>query len=267
MDIYRYVNRSATTLTVDNITIEGRGEYKSTTTVPALDRLDGILVDKHINGAFRQDPAEFNYYQPVLSHAKGDGIKLNYENPQFGWHDLLSRTTIYEGAASHKPTFETFIGSIRAYQFTIGDESFHEFHIPHDYAPNTDVWIHAHWTYNGTPVTTGSVTWQWDATFAKGYGLGVYNSPVTVSATQTAPLVPLTHMIASVKLSAAGGAGGLLDSDLIEPDSLIKTRLTLTANTMSGGKLPFMSFSDMHYRSTNLATKNPIHTQSSDFWS
>lgn len=267
MDIYKYVNQRPYSITVAGITIPAYGEYISyNNPVLELDKVDGVLVDKHYNGSYRQDPVEFNYYQPVLSNLKGDGIKLNSENPQFGWHDLLSPTTIYEGAAAHKPTFEVFAGTIRAYQFDVGDESFHEFHIPHDYVPGTDVWIHAHWTYNGTAVTSGSVTWQWDASLAKGYGQGVYNTPVSVSVTQAAPLVPLTHMIASVKLSSAGG-GAFIDTNLIEPDALIKTRLTLLNNTMSGAKKPFMSFSDMHYQSTNIPTKNPISTQQKDFWS
>lgn len=267
MDIYRYVNRHSHSITVGQITIPANGEYISyDATVPTLDAVDGVLVDKHINGAFRQDPVEFNYYQPVVSNSKGDGIKLNAENPQYGWRDLLSPTTVYEGAAAHKPTFETFIGNIRAYQFDVNDESFHEFHIPHDYVPGTDVWVHAHWTYNGA-AATGSVTWTWEASLAQGYARGVYNAPVLVSATQTAPAVPLTHMIAAVKLSSSGGVGGLLNTDLIEPDALIKTRLFLAANTMSDAKKPFMSFSDMHYQSTNLSTKNPIHTANTDFWS
>lgn len=267
MDIYRYVNRRNYSITVGGITIPANGEYISySQTVPELDRVDGVLVDKHFNGAFRQEPVEFNYYQPVLSHTRGDGIKLNSENPQWGWKDLLSPTTVYEGAAANKPNFEAFLGTIRAYQFAVDDESFHEFHIPHDYAPGTDVWIHAHWTYNGTAVTGGSVTWQWDASAARGYGASVYNLPVSVTATQIAPLVPLTHMIASTRLSSPGGSGGLLDSNLIEPDMLIKTRLKLAANTMSDGKKPFMSFSDMHYQSNNLSTKNPIRTNTTDFW-
>lgn len=268
MDIYRYVNRRNYSITVGGITIPASGEHISyNQTVPALDRVDGVLVDKHFNGAFRQEPVEFNYYQPVVSNTKGDGIKLNSENPQFGWYDLLSPTTIYEGASANKPNFEVFVGTIRAYQFAIGDESFHEFHIPHDYVPGTDVWIHAHWTYNGPVVTGGSVTWQWDASMAPGYGMGVYNEPISVSTTQAAPLVSLTHMIASVKLSSIGGSGGLLNTNLIEPDTLIKTRLTLAANTMTDAKKPFMSFSDMHYQSSNIATKNPIRTTQQDFWS
>jgi len=258
----KYLNRMPYAITVGNYTIAEKGIVASTSEIPELERVEGVLVDKYVNGNpnNRQERAEFNYYQPVLSQEKGDGIKLNVANPQYGWHDLLSPTTIYEGAASNKPAFNTLVGGIRKYQFNVGDESFHEFHIPHDYAPNTDVYIHVHWAHNNPGLTPGSVTWGFEHTYAKGYSQETFSTTKTLQVTQQAVIQPLTHQIAETKLSIAGGNTTQLDSTLIETDGLIMVRTYLISNATNTD--PFMMFCDLHYQSTNLATKN----KNFNFW-
>lgn len=261
MDIYKYVNRRPYQITVGTIVIPPYGEYISyNQTVPELDRVDGVLVDKHFNAAFRQEPVEFNYYQPVISHEKGDGIKLNADNPQFGWHDLLSPITIDSGAATGKPTFSTLVGSIKKYQFKVGDHSFHQFHLPHDYLPGSDLYIHVHWTHNSAEVLGGQTTWSFEATYAKGYNQSQFNTPVTTTVTQQVVTTPLTHQIAETKLSTLGGTGGLLDSAAIETDGLVLVKTTLQASTLAVD--PFMMYCDIHYQSTGRPTKN----KNADFW-
>lgn len=260
MDIFKYVNKTSNTLVVGNYTLLPHGGYVSNVTVPELDKLDGIYVDKYLNGVSVQDSIEFNYQNPILPHESGTGIKLNVADPQFPWHDLLSPTIIYEGAQAHKPNFATLVGDIRKYQFAVDDESFHEFHIPHDYAPGTNLYIHVHWTH-GEAVTSGAVTWTFDCTYAKGYSQGVFGTPTVLSVTQTANTTALTHQIAEVQLSVSGGAENRLNSSLIQPDGLILVRTTLSDNTTDAD--PFMMFCDVHYQSTNLGTKNRNY----NFWS
>lgn len=257
---YRYVNRTGSPININGYYIEPYGEYRSETPVLVLDKLDGILVDLYVSGREKAVRVEYNSYNPVMSHFKGDGIKLNTEDPVFGWHDLVSPITIDTGAATGKPTFATLVGNIKKYQFKVGDSTYHSFHLPHDYLPGSDLYIHVHWTHNSQIVTGGSTTWSFEATYAKGYNQAQFNTPSTVSATQTVINTPLTHQIAEVQLSSVSGIGGKLDSNNIETDGLLFVRTNLTDSTI--GVDPFMMFCDIHYQSTGRPTKNRNH----DFW-
>lgn len=260
MDSYKYVNRTDSSLSVGQITIPPRGEYVSITTVEELDKLDGILVNKYINQVSRSDPKEFNYYRPVISHNKGDGIQLNGNNPQFGWHDLLSFITIDIGAASNKPTFTTFIGTLKKYRFAIGDESYHNFHLPHDYLPGSDIYIHVHWAVNAPNVLNGTTEWNFEATYSKGYTQAQFNTPINVPVIGVGTVTtPYTHYITEVRLSGTDEPS-LLNTQNLETDGIILVRTSLTNHTL--GVDPFMMFCDLHYQSTNLATINRNH----NFW-
>lgn len=260
-DVYKYVNRTNATLTVgvyviepyDSVTLEFADDF--------LDRVDGTLLDKYKNGEARQDPSEFNYYQPVLSSEKYDGIKLNIGDPQFGWHDLLSPTTPYTGPANESPTFTEFVTDIHAYQFKVGDKSYHQFHIPHDYAPGTDLYIHVHWLQTSGLVQPNSVvTWEFASTYAKGYQQQMFSQPKLLQVSQTANQTPLIHHISETKLTIAGGDTTHLDTNQIETDGLIVVRTKLHANGMPVN--PFMLFCDVHYQSTGIPTKNKNY----NFW-
>lgn len=260
-DLYRYINTSNTrTITTTNYTIGPTEQVLSATTIPELDRLDGTLLDKYLNGAAREDPSQFNYYQPVLSPSKGDGIKLNIENPQYAWEDYLSSTTPYSGPEAHAPSFEEFLPGINKYRFKAGDRSYHEYHILHDYAPSTDMYIHVHWAHNSASVTGGSTTWEFTVTYAKGYSQQVFHTPKILTVTQDVVNTPLTHQIAETKLSVVGGSATQLNSSDIETDGIILVQTKLLNNTT--GTNPFMMFCDIHYQSTGLGTKN----KNFNFW-
>lgn len=262
MDIYRYINRTNQLVTTTNYTIPIGGEYISYNyPVAELDRLDGTLVDKYKNMAPRQDPGEFNYYNPVVSSEKGDGLLLNIQDPKSGWHDLLSSTTVDRDNASKMPDFAIFTGSIKKYQFAINDESFHSYHLPHDYLPGSNIYIHVHWTHNSALVTGGSTTWNFEVSYAKGYNQSTFNTPVNLTVTQAVVNTPLTHQIAETQLSISGGSATQLDSDLLETDGLILVKTSLIGNTT--GTAPFMLFCDIHYQSTGIPTKNKNY----NFWS
>jgi hypothetical protein len=261
-NIYKYVNRTNTELSTQNYTIPPYGALVFTnSTIPELDRIDGTLVDKYLNGEARQDPDEFNYYQPVISNEQGDGIKLNIDNPQFGWHDLLSPTTPYTGPANTAPTFNEFVTDVHAYQFKVGDKSYHQFHIPHDYAPGTDMYIHVHWLHNNESVLANStVIWEFASTYAKGYEQQAFNEPKLLQVSQVANQTPLMHHISEIKLTVSGGSATQLDTDQIETDGLIIVRTMLHTNGTPDDL--FMLYTDLHYQSTGIPTKNKNY----NFW-
>jgi len=262
-DVYKYVNRTNTTLTVGLYVIPPYGSVTLGFADDFLDRVDGTLLDKYKNQEPRQDPSEFNYYQPVVSNQKFDGIKLNIDNPQFGWHDLLSPTIPYTGPANESPTFTEFVTDIHAYQFKVGDKSYHQFHIPHDYAPGTDLYIHVHWLHTSLGVQPNSlVTWEFASTYAKGYQQQAFNSEAKLlQVSEVANTTPLTHHISETKLTVAGGDATHLDTNQIETDGLIVVRTKLHTNNTSAPRL-FMLFCDVHYQSTGIPTKNKNY----NFW-
>lgn len=258
--MYRYISKSANPIVVDGITILPFADYVSSTPVPVLDRLDGILLHKRLNEVDVVHAVEFNSENPTVNNSQTAGIKLDISDPVFGWMDLLSPTNTYAGAASNKPTYNILVGGIREYQFILNDETFHQFHLPHDYVMGSNLYIHAHWTHNSGSVVGGSVTWQFEVTYARGYSRGVYPATKLLTVTQDASTVALTHMIAETILSVPGGSSIALDSSLIEPDGLVQVRTSLIAN--SCGANPFLTFCDIHYQSTGIPTKNRNY----DFW-
>lgn len=258
MNHIRYVNKTDAPLNLGGIDIPPSGQYITDTSNTVLDSYDGILLDKYINGVSILDTVEYNSRKVVVSSEKGAGLRLDTSNPQYGWQDLLSPTIIYAGAASNKPTFQTLIGGIKEYQFVLNDESFHEFHLPHDYAPGTNLYIHTHWTHNNASAVSGNLTWNFEVIYAKGYSQEAFSAPINIPVTQSVEPY-LTHMIAETQLSSLGGT---LDTARIETDGIMKVRLSLVGNTITPATNPFMMYCDIHYQSTGVPTKN----RNFDFW-
>jgi hypothetical protein len=196
---------------------------------------------------------------------KGDGILLGpYGSETFGWNDLVGTLQVYgelgEGVR------QVYRGGIKAVQVVEGESAYIDFHLPHDYAPDTDIYIHVHWSHNSALVTGGSVTWGFELLYAKGHDQAVFLEPIVISVAQNASLVQYRHMVAEGLASASGGSAVLLDTDTIETDGIIQCRVFLDSNdiTVSGGVIPdpFIHAVDIHYQTTNVATKN----RSPNFW-
>jgi hypothetical protein len=187
---------------------------------------------------------------------KGKGIFVGPENDQtHGWRDLIGSVRV--DLSGQGATVANYIGGIKQHQFAVGDEEVREFHMPHDYAVGTNLYIHAHWSHNSTSVTSGDVTWQFEAMSARGHDTDAFYTPVVVNVTQNASTERYRHMIAEVQLSEPGGVS-MLDNYWIDVDGLIIVACRLTGNTMSGGATPFLHSFDIHYQSTNMATKNKV---------
>lgn len=191
----------------------------------------------------------------VIEKTAGLGIKLEKASPTFGWEDMLSEVAT-RGVGATDPNWSVYRNGIYQYLFSVNDESWHNFHILHDYAPGTDFFIHCHWSHNSAAVTTGSVTWSLELTYAKGHNQAAFPATVTLTITQTASTTQYQHMIAEGQASVSGGSATQLDSDDFEVDGLLLVRCYLSANTMDGGALPFLHFVDIHYQSTGIKTKD-----------
>lgn len=187
----------------------------------------------------------------VVSKNSGSGIFVDPSSPTYGWRDLLSTITVEETGGANRPTFVTYLGGIKQYRFSNNDQVWTEFHLPHDYAPGTEIFIHAHWSHIASNVVSGGVTWGFEMTYAKGHDQAAWHSPVTTTVQQNASTVQYQHMIAETQ--ASGGA--LLVTGDLEPDGVILARVYVSANDMSPSTLPFLHYVDIHYQSTGMATK------------
>lgn len=190
----------------------------------------------------------------VYPAASGIGLKLDTDTPDYGWHDLVGE--MYQELSNSLSTAAIYVGGVRQYQYDVGNEAVFHFHMPHDYAPGTDMYIHAHWSHNSALVTSGAVTWQFEIIYAKGHNQAAFSTPLLVNAAQNASTVRYQHMIAESQATAAAGAGGLVDTDMLEVDGLMIVTVKLIGNTMDGGAKPFLHTVDLHYQSTSLPTKN-----------
>lgn len=193
----------------------------------------------------------------VVNNAAGHGLKVDETNPVYPWFDLLGEVHSDTNTGAAKPAFNAFIGNIKEWQMDIGNEVFVRFHMPHDYVPGTDLYIHAHWAHNSTIVTSGGADFRFECSYAKGYDQMAFTNPVTVGGNQNASTVQYQHMITEFQLSSVGGNGGtLINSNLLEVDGLILCRCYLNNLTINGSVKPFLFYIDLHYQSTGIGTKN-----------
>lgn len=204
----------------------------------------------------------------VMSKTSGEGIKLDIAAPAFGWRDILGQIGVKTASAT-EPAWAVYRGSIYAYTFdTATAEAFFVYHMPHDYVPGSDMHIHMHWSQNvvdtgGPAGVPGNVEWNFDISYADGHGTAggaadPFIAPITVTVVQQASTTQYGHMIAEVQFTNAGGTGGLIDSNTIVVDGVLLVRAYRikgnAADTLN--QAPFGHTCDIHYQSTNMATKN-----------
>lgn len=202
----------------------------------------------------------------MIPKASGYGIKTDsLGTPTFPWRDITGLLIIPDYSVGTAPTLVTYRGGIVQNKFAVNDEAQFSFHLPHDYAIGTTIYIHSHWSHNSAIVTGGNVTWGYELTYAKGHNEGAFEAPITIVEFQNASTTQYQHLICESVMSISGGAANLLDTDLIEPDGLIFGRAYLSANDItSSGAVPdpFLHQVDIHYQSTNIGTK----ARAPDFW-
>lgn len=147
----------------------------------------------------------------VLPKAAGYGVKVDPESPTFGYADLLGAIDIRGPAGGTSPSWAVYQAPLYQYSFgTAGGvtEVFINFHIPHDFAPGSDIFMHTHWSTIAAP--TGDCNWLFNVSHAKGYGRGVFEgtagsaTPVIVSKAGTAATA-FKHEITEMKVATSGG--------------------------------------------------------------
>ena len=135
--------------------------------------------------------------------------------------------------------------------------------MPHDYVAGTPIFLHVHWSHIGTFVTGGTVTFKLTSILAKAHNQQAFQSTPSVGTfTGTASTTQYQQILSEVLYSDGTPTGLEIDTANLEPDSVIELTFELDANdiTVSGGGVPdpFIHFVDIHYQSTNIATKDKV---------
>jgi hypothetical protein len=172
-------------------------------------------------------------------------------------------------AGPNRPTLTPYLGSsIDEYAFAANDHYGPiKIHIPHDWVPGSDLYIHTHWSHNGSDIS-GSISVRYLYTYAKGHSQANFHAEKTLALTVGSLSIvntpALSHRIDEIQLSVSGGSASLLDTDLVEPDGLILLHFDVpTIPLITGGAAkPFIHYVDCHYLSNNVGTKQ----KSPDFY-
>lgn len=217
-----------------------------------------------VNGRLDTIEASFTKDGIILENAAGTGIKVDVDTPVYPWRDLEG--LIYPDPAnpSAAPTVAAFLTGLFAYAYSDGDQCHFSFHIPHDYVPGTDLFLHVHWAHNATGVAANTLTWAFKMSYAKGFAQDLFDAPISPSITY--PMVNLTttpqyqHKVTEIQLSAASPTAAQFDSDDIEVDGLIIGTMTMgiPAASFTGGtpdEAIYIFTIDLHYQSTGVGTK------------
>lgn len=195
--------------------------------------------------------------------ASTNGIKVDLTTPTFGFADIIG-DQFSKNTGATKPTLATYNGAINAWQFGAGDEAYMSFHIPHDYVKGSPIFLHVHWSHIATTVTGGTLTFKATSILSKGHNQQPFQSTPSVGTfTGTASTVQYQQILSEVLYSDGTPTGLQIDTDNLEPDSVIEMTFELDANniTVSGGGVPdpFIHFVDIHYQTTSIiGTKDKV---------
>lgn len=167
------------------------------------------------------------------------------------------------GAVDSPALDELFVGAtFQVPFFQANDIASFAFHMPHDWVKGSDLYLHVHWTHNGTAIS-GSLVNSFEVSYSKGHNQENFPAPFTVVQTIPAPNIATVpryrHRIDEFQLSSATPTGTQLDSNALEVDGLILCSIKpTTIPTITGGtpNQPAILFVDIHYLSNSLGTVN-----------
>lgn len=184
--------------------------------------------------------------QIITPNTSGIGMKIDDTTPDWGWEDITG--TIETKGGGTDPTWSIIgAGPFYAYKFAVNDECWMVYHVPHNYAPGTDIYFHVHWMPDGTDAN--SVKWQYTYSIAKGHQQSQFSVTGTTITSEQSPVgTAYTHQISET---------AAVSSTELEVDALIRVNIKrITNGGTDNGNGIFVDTADVHYQSTNVATKN-----------
>lgn len=201
---------------------------------------------------------EFQRLEEKLQDLEGIVTEFGLIQHELGWKDLIGDVSPKSQGAG-RPSLDTFRNDIRWFSYATNDDGDIVFHMPHDYAPGTDIFLHVHWSHNGTAIS-GSMDVRFHVTYAKGFGQETYPSDIEPHLVVTG--LDLTNSpqyhtrVDELQLSQSGGGALMLDTDMLEADGLILVHydLDVIPAITSSVPRPFIFAIDIHYQTDRRAT-------------
>ncbi len=194
----------------------------------------------------------------IMPKTSGKGIKVDRISPTFGFADLLG-DQFSKNTGGTRPTLTTYNGVINGWLFGVGDEAYITYHIPHDYVPGTDIFLHIHWSHTSASVTSGGVTFKATSIYAKAHNQAAFGSPAVGTFPGTASTTQYQQILTEVQYSDSTPSGLQVDTDLLEPDGVIEMTFEVDANNISASTDIFVHYVDIHYQTTGLiGTKDKV---------
>lgn len=195
----------------------------------------------HSKVSGKSDGADASLVQP--SDWNEDHVVAEVE----GWRDLVSDVNV-RGSVSVPAWSQMGSSPFWGFLFQLNDEAWAVFHIDHDYKPGSPIYLHTHWTSDGSDVNT--VRWEFTYTVAKGHNQSNFNmTGTTVTVTTTPNGTAWRHYISEI------GTG--ISSSEFEPDALIIVRIRrITNGGTNNGDDIFLLKTDAHYQADRLTTPN-----------
>ena len=184
----------------------------------------------------------------------GGGNRNQYKLHDKVWDDLTAPILSARTPGTQAPTLTTFgpgASHMKQYAFTVGDNVWLAFHVPHTFCPGTLAYPHMHWSTDGTD--TGVVEWDVDVQMAYGHGQQAFPAETNFQLSANASGTPWNH-----EITEDDGTNALV---LLEPDALIFIHLELGAGTTCTDTV-FGLFFDFHYQVDRIGTPD----KAPDFW-
>lgn len=201
-----------------------------------------------------------------LPNTKGEGLLIDNG---YSWWDIvgaINPKTLGATAAAFKP----FRGQVNSWAHYAGSYGDIIFHLPHDYAPGTNLFFHVHWGHNGTSIEGNFIIKCWASYASRTYPATPFSAPIetaiAVSSANINDYPQYVHSVIEIQLSTVGGAINMLNTTDIETDGLILVRYEIDTIPSIGGStidnVPYIQTFDVHYQSTSIGTKN----KDPNFW-
>lgn len=213
-----------------------------------------------------------DYGYCIIDKAASSGIKVDTTTPTYPWRDLIAAANAKTSGGT-APMLAAFRGgNCRRWFYWAGDQVDCEYHIPHDYVPGTDLFLHIHWGHNCTAIS-GNFVLKVSMSYAKGYNTDIFDPELVF--TMTIPATNLTvaprygHIVSEVQISSSTPNATQFNSSTIQVDGELVVNVTVvTAPTMSGGtqNTPYMGHIDVHYQSMNVGTKQKDPNSTGSFY-
>ena len=199
-----------------------------------------------------------------IPKTEGAGIKVDPATPTFPWQDIIGLVQL-NPVVTTRPAIQAFTTNVNAYSYDSGDRLDCVYHIPHDYVPGTDLFLHLHYGHNGTAVDATTFDIDADTAYAsRDTGVFTETAVTPTFSIDMDTAVQFQHYVSEIQLSAASPSTSQIDSDDIEVDGIILVSFTVTAIPgITAGDDPFIFTADIHYQSTGIGTKqnaSPFYT-------